>query len=416
VNQAGDVIDPSQYIHGTDGYTMQSHEVRVTSPKENRWRVVGGLFYQTFDHDIFQRYKVDNISTTIAVPGWPDTIWLTNQARSDESKAVFGELAYDLLDNLTGTVGFRYFEYDNSLKGFFGFNENYYAKYGTAQCFSTAQFRGSPCTNLDAEVSDSDWVPKVNLTYKFSDDKLAYVTYSEGFRPGGVNRNDGSPYQPDYLKNYELGWKTMWAGGNVRVNGAVFHEAWDDVQYGYLPPGGVGLTVIRNVGAAEINGLEMDLGWAVTDEFMVSGGFSWLDAKLTEDYQPRPSKPPEAFEGDQLPVTPDFKMNVMGRYVFQLGDWGASAQAAVVYTGESYSDLTREDREATGKNDAYTIVDVVFGLTRDSYAIDFYVKNLFDERARTDTSVSCATFVCGVNPYYTPNVPLTLGVKFSQSF
>jgi outer membrane receptor protein involved in Fe transport len=416
VNNAGQIIDPSQYIQGTDGYTMQSHEIRLTSPQDNRWRTVGGLFYQDFKHDIFQNYKVDGIATSITVPGWPNTLWLTNQAREDESWAVFGEFAYDILDNLTGTIGFRYFNYENSLKGFFGFNENYFAKYGTAQCFSSEQFRGSPCTNLDAKVDDSDWVPKVNLTYKFSDDKLVYATYSEGFRPGGVNRNDGSPYDPDYLKNYELGWKTMWAGGRVRANGALFHNEWDDVQYGYLPPGGVGLTVIRNVGAAEINGLEMDLGWAVTDDFMVSGGFSWLDAKLTEDYQPNPAKPPEAFDGDKLPVTPDFKMNVMGRYEFQLGGWGASAQAAVVYNGESYSDLTRDDRAATGENDAYTIVDVAFGLTRNDYSIDLYVKNLFDERARTDTSVNCATFVCGVNPYFTPNVPLTMGVKFSQRF
>jgi iron complex outermembrane receptor protein len=56
-------------------------------------------------------------------------------------------------------------------------------------------------------------VPKLSLTYRFEDGKLMYATYSEGFRPGGVNRNDGTPYDPDYLNNYEIGWKTMWADG-----------------------------------------------------------------------------------------------------------------------------------------------------------------------------------------------------------
>ena len=416
VNDTGDLINPSQYVQGDDSYTMQSHEIRIASPKENRLRLVAGLFYQDFEHKIFQRYRIDDLATDISVPLWEDTIWLTNQIREDESQAVFGELAFDFTDQLTGTAGLRYYEYDNSLRGFFGFNENYYDGYGTAQCFSTAQYNGSPCTNLDANVDDSGTVPKFNLTYRFDDAKLLYATYSEGFRPGGVNRNDGSPYDADYLKNYEIGWKTTWAQGRVRVNGAIFHEEWDDIQYGYLPPGGVGLTVIRNVGAAEIDGIEFDLGWAPVDDLTISGGFTWLDAALTKDYYEDPADPPAAFKGDRLPVTPEFKANATGRYSFPLGDFAAHAQAAVVYTGDSYADLTRSDRAYTGKQDAYTIVDLQFGLNWDSFTLDFFLSNAFDELARTGTSVPCAYFTCGVNPYYFPNQPRTFGVRFSQQF
>ncbi len=36
-----------------------------------------------------------------------------------------------------------------------------------------------------------------------------YATYSKGFRPGGINRvGDLPPYGADFLKNYEIGWKT----------------------------------------------------------------------------------------------------------------------------------------------------------------------------------------------------------------
>ena len=90
---------------------------------------------------------------------------------------------------------------------------------------------------------------KFNLAYKFDEDRMVYVTYSEGFRPGGVNRRgDFPPYKADYLTNYEAGWKTTWAGGAVRFNGAVFLEEWDDFQYSYL--GQNGLTNIRNAGQA----------------------------------------------------------------------------------------------------------------------------------------------------------------------
>jgi iron complex outermembrane receptor protein len=417
VNNDGDVINPSQFIQGSDAYEMWSHELRISSPKDNRFRVVAGLFYQDFQHQIYQRYMIRDLTTDIAVPGWEDTIWLTNQMREDKSQAVFGEMEFDFTEQLSATAGLRYYEYDNSLRGFFGFNENYYEPYGTAQCFSDAQFNGSPCTNLDANVDDSGTVPKVNLTYRFDDGKLMYATYSEGFRPGGVNRNDGSPYDPDYLNNYEIGWKTMWAGGRIRLNGAIFHEEWDDIQYGFLPPGGVGLTVIRNVGAAEIDGVEVDVGWAPMDGLTLSGGATWLDAKLTKDYFEDPEdEEPLAFEGDRLPVTPEFKANLTGRYEFPIGDWGAHAQAALVYTGDSFADLTRDDRAYTGKQDAFTLVDLSFGMERGGLNLDLFINNVFDELERTTTGVGCAYFACGPNPYYYPSRPRTIGLKLSQEF
>ena len=57
--------------------------------------------------------------------GWDDTIWLTKQLRVDKDLAVFGEFTFDFTDKLSGTVGARYFESDNSLKGFFGFSDGY---------------------------------------------------------------------------------------------------------------------------------------------------------------------------------------------------------------------------------------------------------------------------------------------------
>nr|HPM57540.1 TonB-dependent receptor plug domain-containing protein [Thermomonas sp.] len=87
----GNTINPSQYIQATDGYKRTSHELRVSSPQENRLRMTAGLFWQKQSHDIFQRYKVDGLGTESEVNGWADTIWLTAQQRKDGDKAVFGE-------------------------------------------------------------------------------------------------------------------------------------------------------------------------------------------------------------------------------------------------------------------------------------------------------------------------------------
>ena len=77
----GDLVNPSQYIQGRDEYERDTHELRLASPQDQRWRWVVGVFYQDQFHDIQQRYRVDDLADSISVTGWPDTIWLTKQER-----------------------------------------------------------------------------------------------------------------------------------------------------------------------------------------------------------------------------------------------------------------------------------------------------------------------------------------------
>jgi outer membrane receptor protein involved in Fe transport len=429
--------NPSQYVNGSDGYKRQSHELRIASPQEDRLRFVAGLFYQSQQHEIFQRYKIDGLGGYlydadtetagigefygIEVTGWEDTIWLTNQIRKDKDQAVFGEVSFDFTDRLTGTAGLRYFEFENSIRGFFGFNDNYSSNYGQALCFSDVQYKGSPCTNLDDEVDDSDTVQKFNLTYQVADGKMVYATYSEGYRPGGINRNNTvPPYKPDFLTNYELGWKTMWLGNRLRLNGAVFLEEWDDIQYSFLPPSGSGLTVIRNAGSAEITGIEADLTWAATDKLTLTAGFTALNAELTEDYNEdagdEDDTGPEAFDGDRLPVTPEFKANLIARYEATVGEYDWHLQGAFVYNGDSFSDLRRADRETLGKIDAYSVLDLSAGFRRKGLSVELFINNVSDEKAETLRYAQCATDTCGPNPLYVPIMPRVYGLKLSQDF
>jgi outer membrane receptor protein involved in Fe transport len=86
--------------------------------------VVGGLFYQRQSNLIHQDYQVAGLADDLSVNGKPGTLWLTQQNRVDKDYAIFGEVSYDIFHNLTATAGGRYFKYDNSLIGFFGFGRN----------------------------------------------------------------------------------------------------------------------------------------------------------------------------------------------------------------------------------------------------------------------------------------------------
>lgn len=454
------LINPSQYIQGKDGYKKDSHELRLASPSENRLRFVAGLFWMTQKHDIQQRYKIDGFGPQYSITGWPETIWLTKQEREDHDEAVFGELSYDFIpDVLTGTIGGRHFRSDNSLKGFFGFSAGWASSstYGEAYCVSQfgedpaawPAFSGAPCTVFDKNVKESGNLGKANLTWQITPTKMVYATWSEGYRPGGLNRRGTlPPYLSDYLTNYELGWKTSWADNRVTFNGSVFHQEWKDFQFSIL--GANGLTEIKNANQASIDGVEMDLNWAATYNLHLSAGASFYDAKLTANYcgavRPSNNQPitdcapgsivegiefpngPEAPDGTQLPVTPKFKGNLIARYVFDIGGFQAYVQGAGVHVGDRKSDLRIAEREILGDLPSYSTVDFSAGIAKDSWALDVFVSNAFDERATISRFTQCAEAVCGNvdhapvpgyengQVYTITNQPRTFGVRFSQKF
>jgi outer membrane receptor protein involved in Fe transport len=437
VDNAGKLINPAQTIIGTDHYSKYSHELRISSPKENRLRFVGGLFLERQVHEILQDYVVDNgdplgsvAPNNVSVPGWPGTLWLTDQERVDRDKAIFGELTFDITEHLSASAGLRHFTYDNSLQGFYGFNSTFSSNEGIATCFTPfVPFHGAPCSDLDRGTSGSGNSPKFNLTYKFDPDRLIYATYSKGFRPGGVNRNGGGtipPYQPDYLKNYEIGWKTSWFDNRLRFNGAIFREDWSNFQFSYLGPNS--LTIITNAGQARIDGLETDLEFAATQNLTLTSGFSWLNARLTQTFCGDPSIcgapgfDPSTYEqyapaGTRLPVTPRFKGNITARYTFPVGTYKGDIQGSAVYVGERTSDLRPLAANALGDEPSYAVFDFSAGIQMNSFHYSVYINNAFDKRAVLDRYAECDVLLCGaIAQYVVPNQPRTIGVKFGQKF
>ena len=438
------LVNPSQYFESKDRFTKLNQELRISSPSTERFRVSAGLFYQRQTHNIEQRYKVDNLASFIEVPGRPDTIWLTKQIRVDRDYAVFGEAEFDLTDQLTITGGLRYFKYDNTLVGFFGYDDDFSGGTGVAACFGPAVVDGSPCTNLgelnpDGSISprrskDDGFIHRANVTYNISDDHLIYGTWSRGFRPGGQNRRGNLfGYQADFLTNYEFGWKTSWADDLVRFNGAIFQLDWDKFQFSILGPNG--LTEIRNANQARIRGVEADLTLRPADGFTIGAGATYLDAKLTANYcgatdeQGEPittCADPLAPAGTRLPASPRFKGNIVARYETPLNnDLLGHFQFAGVYQTDIRSNLLIEDNRVIGTQDDYGTIDLAAGVEHDGagWTAELYVTNLFDVRGQNYLYAQCGVSVCanesvdtpGIT-YTVPNQPRTFGLKIGYRF
>ncbi len=418
VDNAGHLIDPTQSIIGRDHFTKDSHELRIASPGSDRFRFLAGLFYQRQTHAILQDYVINGLADSLSVTGWPQTWWLTNQQRIDRDYAVFGEASYDITSKLTFTGGVRVYKSDNSLRGFYGFN----ALHGTGEnrCFAGPIVPNTPCTDLNARVKDTGETHKVNLTYHLEEGKLVYFTYSTGFRPGGVNRNGGfPPYKPDFLDNFEIGWKTSWLGNSLVWNGAVFYDRWRNFQFAYLGPNS--LTIVANAGNANIYGVESNVIWRPTHALTLTAGMAYTDAKLAQDFcNGAPvcdSTNTTAPKGERLPVTPQFKTNATARYEWNMMGLGAHLQGSLVYQSASWSDLLKADRDTLGQQPAYTTVDFSGGIVKDNWSVELTLLNAFDTRAQLYRYTECTISVCGPGTtYIVPNKPRTISLRVGTKF
>jgi iron complex outermembrane recepter protein len=125
---------------------------------------------------------------------------------------------------------------------------------------------------------------------------------------------------------------------------------------------------------------------------------------------------PQAPKGTPLPVTPKLKANVIARYEFPLAAFDSFVQGSVIYSDERESDLRLVEREIIGVLPSYTVTDFSAGIGKDSWAVEMYVSNAFDERAEVSRFSQCAEAVCGAQTYIVPQMPRMFGVKFRQQF
>ena len=441
--------NPTQVILGTDRYQMFSNELRLTSPQQYPVRFVGGLFQQRQQHNIEQNYIINGLDPTYWVGAgtnyqWPGTWWLTEQQRVNRDTAVFGEANWDIVSNLTLTAGIRRFNYKNTLEGFYGFGLNAFGSNpglippsgldaagispssGQQKCFNDTPFHGAPCEDLNKRSDGSGWTPKFNLSYKIDADRMIYVTYSKGFRPGGVNRiGSAAPYGADFLKNYEFGWKTSWLDKHLRFNGAIFYEKWDNFQFSFLGPNSV--TIVANAAQARVKGAESELEWAVGQGLTLTFGAAYIDAYLSENYcgalNPDGSPitncaDPLAPKGQQLPTTPKFKGNLGARYSWSLaGNYQAYVQGNFTYQSAVWSDLRTVERNILGQQGSYGLTNFSFGVNKDNWTAELLVKNAFDVRASQYRYAECTQATCGpIAVYNVIAPPRLIGLQWSQRF
>jgi outer membrane receptor protein involved in Fe transport len=419
-------------------YERSTHELRLVSLGDGNLHYTIGAYFQEDEHKYLQLWIQRDMAPAVSVPGYgrSDVYFRTDQVRDLDQVAIFGELTFDFTDTLSGTIGARYFDEEATLAGVVGWGPYAWdAGDGTGLGDPAAFYPGDPTYNdtfVDSKTTNSDTVFKANLTWNVSDDVMLFATWSEGYRPGGINREPGLPpealaFEPDFITNYEFGWKTTLADGRVRLNGAVYFLDWDDIQYTvYDPALSFCCGNVYNLSTAEVTGLEADITVLATDALSFTASVTFNSAETTADFVLPP--PTNCAPGDDctvlsvpsgspLPNVPDFKGNFVARYNFNIGDMGAYAQISYSYTGSSRSAIRPERTAPRWPSDlrnhpqeSFGIGNIRAGIDKESWGVDLFVNNFTDEAA--DFFVHPRTYEYSV----VTNRPMHYGAKVWMRF
>ncbi|WP_295528975.1 TonB-dependent receptor [Novosphingobium sp. Chol11] len=431
-NNDGSLISPAQTTSQLERFTKQSHELRIASPASDRLRLVAGLFYQRQTNNWENLYVVPGLADVQSVTGRPGVNYANIQFRTDRDYAAFAEAAFDIVPTLTLTGGLRVYRFDNNVIGFFGFNGTRSAV-GEAICLpgTVGQYANRPCDNIDATAKGSGVRHKLNLSWKLAPNKLVYATWSTGFRPGGINRRPAAaPYNAESLTNYEIGWKTTWAGGKLRFNGALFLEKLTQAQFSVTSEQN-GITDIVNAGRAQSKGIEADATWAPVPGLSLQASGTYVEATLSTDLckftnptfdctLPSASGSANALRapaGTRFSGSPRFKLAATARYEFPLGRTDAYVQSSVLHLSSVTSALDVDDAAAIGTQPPYTTLDLSAGIAQGNWTVGVSAENVLDKRAQQVRSTTCSISICGqdsvvIYPLRPRFISLRVGRKF----
>ncbi len=423
--------DPTYGSNMKVRFTRNTHEFRVQTPEEKRFRMIAGAFYdnsksrsdvQYVQPGMFE-YFADYSASDGAPPFWaslypsgslprlsppadatlfnPDprpegVSFYSDVTRGEKQIAAFGEASFDIIpDELTLTGGLRYYDMDISLAGATGFI------FGTVNIDQVLAGQ-SP-------ASQKDVIFKGRLSWTPNNDTLFYFTYSQGFRPGGFNRNGGGgipySYTTDTVDNYEIGWKLSLLGNRLHVNGSAYRIDWSNLQLNVQDPTLSTLSFVDNVGAARINGVEGDIAFAATQNLTLFGSFSYNDTKLTELPGSIINVAPV---GSSLAYTPKLQFSARARYDWSLNDsLDAYVQAGLQHSGSRYNSIIIKDRV---RIDGWTSIDLSAGVRKENWSTSMFVENLTNKRIVHSVSTNDSRFLESVGR------PMTIGVRLSYKY
>ena len=437
---------PNLLVDSTTSTEVTTHELRISGPINDTMSFTAGAFASDLElkelnlfnypgsvgNDITYapNYALTDISSTGAInngaAGWfsagpysEPVIFFNDIKRTDKQKGIFGELSINMSETSELTVGARWYDievdFEGSANSSFGngFGNTDQQKYGSNL---SAQYAPGNVNGYPDTAQSDGVIGKITYAWNPSEDIMYYVTWSEGFRPGLLNRPVGASnaagtysvkpeVKSDEVTNYEFGWKSILLDGQLRFNGSAFFVDVSGLQTTVFDPSIVNLFFSDNAADAEIMGLEGDfMYYPDLEGWMISGAFSLLSTELTKSLVPTD----DIKVGSDLAFAPGIQGNLGARKEWPMSSGNTGHyQAQLTWSDDSYSDVMEPNKAI---QDSYSFINMRAGISNDAWMAEVYLDNITDERAEINNTFVFDRQRVGIIR------PTTLGLRFKRHF
>jgi len=375
------------YIHEFD--KQFSEELRLASATNQRLTWVSGLYYLHSDRDRPTPIPFNIIPGTLIsfAVDRPQFVAEIDQNTTTNSSAAFGDVTFAFVDPLKLSVGGRYTIETKSGASF----------------ISPGTVISGPPISANYSKSWSAFTPRAALTYQPTEEVMTYATVAKGFQSGGYNVQGSTaaalntPFQPEYVWNYELGTKFDGLDHRLQLNVAAFIDKFRDLQVVEY----VGQTLsfqTTNAGAAEVKGVEADFTVAPIRWLTLGTSYDYLRGRFT-DYviDNGPGLPPTINTGNKVPYTPEQSVTAYADLhvnVPQL-QGTVSIEGDYTYRGRYELDVANDIPQFIRDKTAWNgLVNAHASWTRQDgrWEVRLWGKNI--------TNIRYTTFGADITPYY----------------
>jgi outer membrane receptor protein involved in Fe transport len=153
---------------------------------------------------------------------------------------------------------------------------------GVAQVFDATAPNSLAITDLNTERKEEHVTGDLTVQWDFSEDTMLYAKYGNGYKAGGFDEDnaqanvDAQEYEDENSESIEFGAKMDLWEGRGRLNIALFHSEFEDVQVSTFD--GTAGFIVGNAAESEVDGIELDGMFAVSEEITIFGAIAFLDA------------------------------------------------------------------------------------------------------------------------------------------
>ena len=227
--------------------------------------------------------------------------------------------------------------------------------------------------------TDEDYSGKLQLDWSLSDDVLLYAGVNRGMKGGGFTApldgllpREALSYEPEILTSYEVGVKSEWLDGKVRLNASAFQYDYTDYQ-GFVF---VGMTSVVVNHDADVKGAEVELYYSPSEGWDISVGAAYLDA-VVEDV----IGAGDGIADQEKTTSPEWTANLLLRKGWNLDN---GAEFAVQVDGQYVDEQQMSNvNSPLAMSSSYSIWNARMSYTTEDWDVSVFAKNAGDKEYRT---------------------------------